>query len=131
MKFIASAFVVFIAFSMGHTAKAQSNPTCETIKNRINSRAPITANPSTDLEYASCLLGGSRDVLVLHYVFGEINHQAADNRAGQRLGKNIEKSFCVTTSNNYKLLKAMDVRIEIEDLTGGKMGHHQFSITDC
>ena len=75
--------------------------------------------------------GGERDMLVLHYVFGEINHQAADNRAGQRIGKNMEKSFCQKGSFGHKILKLMDVRSELEDLTGGKMGHHQFGVSVC
>ncbi len=131
MRLIAFAFMSFVVFSVGHAAKAQDDMTCETVKSGINSRAPINVSRSIDLQLASCQSGGERDMLVLHYVFGEINHQAADNRAGQRIGKNMEKSFCQKDSFEHKILKLMDVRSELEDLTGGKMGHHQFGVSVC
>lgn len=131
MKYFAAAFMVALAFSGHESVQAQNSVTCESVKSSINSRAPINVSRSVDLQSASCLAGGDRDTLVLLYVFGEINHQAADNRAGQRIGKNSEKTFCQKGSTEHDILKAMDVRMEIEDLTGGKMGHHQFGIGVC
>ena len=43
----------------------------------------------------------------------------------------MEKSFCQKGSFGHKILKLMDVRSELEDLTGGKMGHHQFGVSVC
>ncbi len=131
MKFFAAAFAILVAAPGFHAASAQSSMTCESMKNSVNSRAPINVNRSIDLQFASCIAGGERDTLVLHYVFNEINHQAADNRAGQRIGKNMEKTFCQNGTTENNVLKALDVRIELEDLTGGKMGHHQFGVSVC
>ncbi len=134
MKLILAAVTTFGLAALAPVAMAQSTKSeemCQQIANRMNSKAPIRTSPSSVLQETRCNQTNGATEITYRYVFEEINHQAADNRAGKRIGRQVQKLFCDEDQDAHQVLKLLNVRVTLEDASGGPMGSHAFGLSDC
>lgn len=131
MKLVPVAICLAMLAPGAMAQSTESAEICQQIANRTNSKAPIRSNPSVVLQEVRCNQTNGATEITYRYVFEEINNQAADNRAGKRIGRQVQKLFCDEDEKAHEVLKLLNVRVTLENATGGPMGSHAFGLSDC